>query len=94
MIPCYIFTAILFVIKLYHDYIACIMCLEFDRLETVIVYVLIKFCSVLFCSFNIKVNDPGVLNNSIDLLSFVMEYIVCDCYFVSNKQFIAKEESF
>ena len=50
MIPCYIFTAILFVIKLYRDYIACIMCLEFDRLETVIVYVLIKFCSVLFCS--------------------------------------------
>ena len=34
----------------YRDYIACIMCLEFDRLETVIVYVLIKFCSVLFCS--------------------------------------------
>ena len=48
MIPCYIFPAILFVIKLYRDYIACIMCLEFDRLETVIVYVLIKFCSVLF----------------------------------------------
>ena len=50
MIPCYIFTARLFVIKLYRDYIACIMCLESDRLETVIVYVLIKFCSVLFCS--------------------------------------------
>ena len=51
MIPCYIFTARLFVIKLYRDYIACIMCLEFDRLETVIVYVLIKFSSVLFCSY-------------------------------------------
>ena len=46
MIPCYIFTAILYDIKLYRDYIACIMCLEFDRLETVIVYVLLKFCSV------------------------------------------------
>ena len=46
MIPWYIFTARLFVIKLYRDYIACIMCLNFDRLETVIVYVLIKFCSV------------------------------------------------
>ena len=55
MIPCYIFTAILFVIKLYRGYIACIMCLQFDRLETVIVYVLIKFCSVLFCSYIIIV---------------------------------------
>ena len=48
MIPCYIFTARYFVIILYRDYIVCIMCLNFDRLETVIVYVLIKFCSVLF----------------------------------------------
>ena len=55
-----------------------------------------SFCSVninIVTVYNIKVNDKGVLNNSIDWLSFDMETkcIFCDCYFVSSKQFIAKE---
>ena len=61
MLPCYIFTARYFVVILYRDYIACIMCSNSDRLETVIVYVLIKFCSVLFCSVHIQ---------NIDLLKY------------------------
>ena len=56
-----------------------------------------SFCSVnikIVTVYNIKVNDQGVLNNSLDLLSFDIvetKCIFCDCYFVSSKQFIAKE---